>query len=383
MAKNEKQTINLEDVEKFGFVHSLNEDVTARTPHPEDAIFEGSAAALDAVKALAGVIANPSQITIKWDGYPALIFGKNPDGQLVVVDKYMFNKRVMLTSPQQWIEYDQQKNPNKMRTDLYQKLAVMWKGLDAVVTGQGYYWGDLLWSGHINPVSGNYVFKPNTVEYRIPIQSDIGQLIGNSVGGIVVHQYFGEFGGAPVMWNGEGLTNTKGGVTIIRPGMGIRFSLKDPVRLSRAANAAIQKYGTAVDDLFTTLPASTKGSIKTYFNKVITGQTNESLHDWMKGKISAKQYNILVGDDYSGALFGTNGDGKVHESAGYTGLKAIWNSVYAYKLNLAQQLESQVQGVQQFVDGQSGGEGFVFPSPHGLMKLVNRGQFSRALFAKM
>lgn len=383
MAQDEKQKINFEDVEKFGFVHSLNEDVTARTPHPEDSIFDGSSAALNAVQSMGGAIANPSQITIKWDGFPALIFGKNPDGNLVVVDKYMFNKRVMITSPQQWIEYDQQKNPNKMRNDLYQKLAVLWEGLDSVVTGQGYYWGDLLWAGQINPVSGNYIFKPNTVEYHIPIQSDVGKLIGGSVGGMVVHQYFSEFGGTPVLWNGEGLTNTKGGVTILRPSMGIRFTLKDPVRLSRAAMTAIQKYGTAVDDLFSTLPASTKGSIKTYFNKVITGQTNESLHDWMKGKISAKQYDILVGDDYTGALFTKDGSGKVHESAGYTGLKAIWNSVYTYKLNLVQQLNSQVQGIQQFVNGQTGGEGFVFPTPHGLMKLVNRGQFSRALFAKM
>ena len=382
MAENEKQKINLEDVEKFGFVHALNEDVTARTPHPEDAIFDGSAAALAAVTALGGVIANPSQITIKWDGYPALIFGRSPDGNLAVMDKYMFNKKVMLTSPQQWIEYDQQKNPNKMRTDLYQKLAVMWKGLDAVIQGEGFYWGDLLWAGHINPVSGTYNFKPNTVEYRIPIQSEIGKLIGSSVGGIVVHQYFSEFGGAPVLWNGKGLTNTKGGVAIIRPEMGIRFSLKDPVRLSRAAAAAVKKYGPSVDELFMSLPASTKGSIKTYFNKVITGQTTESLHDWMKGKVSLKQYNVLVGDDYSGVMFTKDGAGNVHESIGYTGLKAIWNAVYTYKLNLTMQLESQVQGVQQLVDGQPGGEGFVFPSPHGLMKLVNRGQFSRALFAK-
>ena len=110
--------------------------------------------------------------------------------------------------------------------------------------------------------------------------------------------------------------------------------------------------------------------------------TDQELHDWMKGNVSSKQYNALVGDDYTGSLFTTDGEGQVHESQGYAGLKAIWNSIYAYKLNLVQQLEQQVQGVQQSVNGQAGGEGFVFPSPDGLIKLVNRVQFSRALFNK-
>jgi Family of unknown function (DUF6267) len=382
MAQDEKEKINLSEVVKFGFVNSLNEDVTARTPHPEDSIFDGSAAALTALTALGGVIANPNKVTIKWDGYPALIFGRSPDGKLVVVDKYMFKKNIMATSPQQWIDYDQQKNPNNMRTDLYKKLAVMWRGLDAVVKGQGFFWGDLLWAGKPSAISGNFVFKPNTVEYRIPLQSDIGRLIASSNGGIVVHQHFSDFGGQPSLWDGEGLQNTTGGVAIINPSLGIKFTLNDPVQLSRGAASAVRKYGTAVDDLFVSIPAGTRAVLKTYFNKLITGQTTDNVQVWMKANASPTQYDSMVGDDYSGVLFSKNGEGETHESVGYTGLKAIWNSIYMYKLNLAKQLESQVQGVQQVVDGQSGGEGFVFPSQHGLFKLVNRGQFSKALFAQ-
>ena len=382
MAQDEKQKINLEEVEKFGFVNFLKEDITARTPHPEDSIFDGSAAAMAAVKSLGAVVANPANITIKWDGFPALIFGRNPDGQLAVMDKYMFDKNIMATSPQQWKDYDYKKNPNNMRPDLYQKLAVMWRGLDAVVKGQGYYWGDLLWSGRPSAVSGNFVFTPNVVEYHVPIQSDLGRQMANSVGGIVVHQHFDEFGGTPSEWDGNGLDNVSGGVTIIEPSMGLRFTLKEPVQLARAAAATVEKYGSTVDDFFMSLPASTKGSIKTYFNKLITRQTDENLHDWMRDNISPNQYTALVGDDYSGTMFSKDGEGNVHESVGYTGLKAIWNAIYIYKLNLVQQLDSQVNGVQQFVNGKPGGEGFVFPTGNGLMKLVNRGQFSRALFAK-
>jgi hypothetical protein len=367
---------------KFSFVKSLNEDTTDRTPHPEDSIFNGSTTAEQTVRSMGGIIANPAKVTIKWDGYPALIFGRTPEGQLAVMDKYMFEKRIMATSPQQWQEYDTQKPSGTMRPDLYAKLEILWPGLDAVTKGPGFYWGDLLWVGALTPVKGNYVFQPSTVEYKVPVNSTIGSLIKGSSGGIVVHQHFGELGGTATEWDGKGLVTVPGAVTVIKPGLGIRFNLKDPVQLSRGAAAAIQKFGPAVDDLFVGIPASTRASIKTYFNKKITAQTTEDLHVWMKHNISARQYNALVGDDYSGLLFQKNGEDDIQESPGYTGLKAIWNAIYAYKLNLAQQLESQVQGVTQSVSGQSGGEGFVFPSPHGLIKLVNRGQFSRALFNK-
>ena len=372
----------MEESPKFAFVKSLKEDTTGRTPHPEDSIFDGSNAAQIAVKSLGGVIANPANVTIKWDGFPALIFGRTPEGKLAIMDKYMFDKRILATSPQDWQEYDRTKPTGTMRPELYTKLAALWAGLDAVTKGEGFFWGDLLWAGSLNPVKGNYVFKPNTVEYHVPVQSGIGQTIKGGSGGIVVHQHFGELGGTASEWDGKGLVTVPGGVTIIKPSLGIRFSLRDPVSLSKAAQAAVDKYGTAVDDLFVNIPSSTKGIIKTYFNKRITCQTDQDLHDWMKGNVSGKQYSALVGDDYSGALFTTDGDGQVHESTGYAGLKAIWNAIYAYKLNLVQQLEQQVQGVQQSVNGQAGGEGFVFPTPHGLLKLVNRGQFSRALFNK-
>lgn len=367
---------------KFEFVNFLTEAITGRTPHPEDSIFAGSVAAADAIKSLGSVIANPANVTIKWDGFPALIFGRTPEGRIAIMDKYMFDKRVLATSPQDWINYDASKANPSNRADLYKKLEFFYAGLDKVVTGSGFYWGDLLWAGQLQPVNGMYVFKPNTVEYAVPIQSDIGKLIQNSIGGIVVHQQFSELGGEPSAWNGNGLQNVKGGIAIITPGMGIKFKLKEPVQQSKAASSALNKFGGVVDDLLAVMPGSTKQSIQTYFNKKITGQTTQELHDWMKTNVSAKQYNQLVGDDYSGIMFVKDASGEVSESPGYTGLKAIFNAIYAYKMALVQQLESQVSGVQQSVNGQPGGEGFVFPTPTGLVKLVNRGQFSAANFNK-
>jgi len=365
------------------FIQSLNETITGRTPHPEDAIFISSAAAAQQIQSLKSVIANPSGLTIKWDGYPAIIFGRMPDGRLGMADKYMFDRGTLVTSPEEWQNYDAQKASGGLRGTLYDAAAALWPGLNVAVEGPGYYWADLMYAGKLQPQKGVYAFKPNLVEYQVDVNSPLGKIIGNSVGGVVVHQYFKDVGAPPVQWNGKGLKNINNGVAIISPTAGNTFTLKTPVQLERAAESAVKKYGGAVDELLATLPQTTRDKIKTYFNKFITGQTNQPLHDWLQTQISAKQYNILVGPEFTGTLFQQSKNGEIVESLGYSGLKEIWNSIYAYKQNLAKQLAAQVTGIKEFVNGQPAGEGFIFPTASGLVKIVDRQVFSAANFAKM
>ena len=138
----------------------------------------------------------------------------------------------------------------------------------------------------------------------------------------------------------------------------------------------------SVDQLLGSLPQSTRDRIKTYFNKRITGQTTQELHDWLQANVSKKQYDVLVGENFDGLLFAPTPDGEISESVAYTGLKQIWNSIYNYKQNLARQLEQQVQNVEEYVNGMPAGEGFVYPSTAGLVKIVDRTKFSAANFAK-
>ena len=98
--------------------------------------------------------------------------------------------------------------------------------------------------------------------------------------------------------------------------------------------------------------------------------------------MSQKQYQALAGDDQTGTLFAQDQQGQIVESPGYAGLKAIWNSIYAFKQSLAKQLAPQVQGIEEYVNNQPAGEGFVFPTPSGLVKIVDREVFSAANFAK-
>jgi hypothetical protein len=350
------------------FIRTLLEaDASPRIPHPEDSIFSGSANAANYLGALQEVIANPGEISIKWDGGIALIFGNNAAGEFVISDKYMAPKGVYPTSPEGWVKYDQDRGAN--RADLYAKIAMIWNGLrDDVGNTPGLFKGDLMHSGKLPVQNGMYVFSPTTVEYRVPVKSAMGQLIGNKVGIVAVHQH----AGAP--WDGKSGLSNAGNVAILSPTAGIKFKLNEPVQLVTQANRTISQNGRAADDFLAGLDGVAKTALQKYFNHKITGQTSEDLPAWLQHNVSGKQYKTLIGDGEAGYMF-------IHLQ-GFEALKSIWNSMYQLKNNLVQQLEPQVQGFQQWTGGQQSGEGFVFPSSIGLIKLVNRGVFGQAHFNK-
>lgn len=365
-------------------LHSiLNEATDPRTPHPEDSIFNGVKAAQEALRSIGYIIDNPETLTIKWDGKPALIFGYGQDGQFSVMDKYMYDARYFAKSPQDWMAYDQQKASGKTRDDLYKRIANIWDGLKYAAQGStGYFWGDLLWSELLKPVNNQYVFEPNTVTYTVPVDSNLGKRIAGKTGGVVVHQYFSDVGSQPQQWNGKGL-RLDGPVLILTPSAGIKFKLNKPESLASDAVSALNNTA-GVDEFLNGLSNVARAAIKTYMNKFITRQTTQNLEDWLATNVSSKQYNFLT--QPSEQLV----NNKTVQVPGYlvknkkqlNQVFKIWNTINNLKNNLVSQLEQQVQGLQQHTKGVSGGEGFVFNTPSGLVKLVNRGHFSAANFAK-
>jgi hypothetical protein len=349
------------------FINTLFEAAASpRIPHPEDAIFDGGMEAKRYIDALKNVIANPGGISVKWDGGIALVFGYDPNGEFFINDKYM-PAGFYAHSPADWEHYDTQVKKSKTaRSDLYPKLGELWEGLQKSVTAKGTFKGDLMWTGQLQPVQGKFVFKPTTVEYHVPVKSPLGSIIAGRVAGIVVHQY----NGAP--WDGKtGLANNSN-VAIISPTAGIKFTLNEPTQLVAAAEKA-KAMIPAAEQFLMGMDKTSQAAIKMYFNKKITAQTKDELTAWIAANSNPSQQKKLLGDQ----------DGYLYQNAqGYDALRAVWNAVYALKVNLAQQLEQQVQGFEQWTGGQKAGEGFVVNTPDGLVKLVNRGVFGAAHFNK-
>lgn len=344
----------------------LEATASPRIPHPEDSIFDGSSNAAAYVQALKTIAANPKGITIKWDGGIALIFGIDPNGRFFINDKYMPDA-YFAHSPADWEKYDTQiKKSRTARPDLYDKLAVFWNGLKQLVSqAPGVYKGDLMFAHQLDPVNNEFVFKPVTVEYRVPVNSPLGQLIAGRQALIVAHQFNN------ATWAGKPMSNSI--VSVISPGMGINFQVKQPTSLITTAEKTVSTLGNAADQFRAGMPKTYSDLLQRYLNQKITKQTSDDLSNWLISNSKPAQLKFLLGDNQNGYLY--------QNKTGLDALFAIWNAISALKENLAQQLETQVTGVKQLVNGQPQGEGFVYPSKQGLVKLVQRSRFGAAHFA--
>ena len=129
---------------------SVLQEAKGHLDHPEDLIFlDSEAGARRAVQSIEKTIQQPNTVTIKWDGYPALIFGRGKDGKFSIMDKHMFNKKDgtgrQVFSSKDFRAYDEARGVN--RGDLYNLIDKIWPGLETADRGSlGYYWGDLLFS---------------------------------------------------------------------------------------------------------------------------------------------------------------------------------------------------------------------------------------------
>lgn len=181
---------------KEGFTHSA---------HLEDLILnlgsEGTLIAIKALKDFKDTFAGKSNakninLSIKWDGAPAVVFGTDPvTGKFFVGSKNAFSKtnpKVAFTHK----DIDKQYNAGPA-SKLHDALDYL-KG----ITPKGkVYQGDFLYSqselkyADINGEK-NVIMHPNTIVYSAPVDSDIGKKIINSKIGIVVHT---EYTGGPTI----------------------------------------------------------------------------------------------------------------------------------------------------------------------------------------
>ena len=359
---------------------SLNED-KGHLDHPEDMIFlGGSAGANQALQAAIATAKNPNTVTIKWDGYPALIFGRNNAGKFSIMDKHMFNKKDgtgrQVFSPQQFVEYDKARGVE--RTSLWPIISAIWSGLEKASAGsKGYYWGDLLFAQPLTVQNGSYVFKanPNGITYHVDANSELGKLIGGEQAGIAVHQYIDPNALSTddaVTLNGTiGKLQNNSNVAIVPSKMPNTPKIKINSSLVKNVQNAISKYGREVDEMMNNAPQArnTFNQLFTvYINKkIVAGDLNNLLAGFMQfveGRPMTERMKAKIIDYFQ------------NNQEALAGAFTIWAEMYTLKMDIVSQLNkaaeaSPVQGYLQ--DGTNTHEGFV---ANGL-KFVDRMGFSR------
>ena len=156
--------------------------------HIEDEILnngvEGGRAAIRFIMSLRDMLAGESKssvnMTVKWDGAPAIFVGIDPsDGQFFVAKKSVFNKNPILYKKQSDIDVSGYLGEVfKTALSEFSKLGI-----------KGVLQGDLLYtkSNLESNIDDHWTFQPNTIVYAVPKDSDIGKQIAKSKIGIVWH----------------------------------------------------------------------------------------------------------------------------------------------------------------------------------------------------
>ena len=357
----------------------INED-KGHLDHPEDLIFlRGVQGANQAIQAMADTVSNPDKVTIKWDGYPALIFGRNSNGKFSILDKHMFNKKDgsgrQVFSPEQFAQYDQARGVN--RSDLHQLIAQIWPGLSKSDRSKGYYWGDLLFSKPLVEQNGLYTFKanPNGITYTVDANSDLGKFLDGKNSGIVVHGFIPPAAlttdqSTPLDGTIGSLKNNSD-VAILPAKMPITPNLKLNATLFKRAQSAIQKYGQAVEQLMSTAPQARNTFnqlFTTYINKrIVAGDLNDLYAGFIE-YVNSRPMTDKMREKINQHL--------AANKAGLVGAFTIWVAIYNLKMNIVDQLNkaAKTAPVKGYLDdGTQTQEGFV---SHGL-KFVDRMGFSR------
>jgi hypothetical protein len=358
--------------------------------HPEDLIItSGSKGAQRVVQELISLQKDPKTVTVKWDGFPAVVFGRDDQGQLVFADKHMYDKVAKGKMEFMTIRaYDEGRGAN--RNDLWEKESILRPALERIVP-QGtdfFYMGDLMWTGTPPTDNGYFVFKPNTVEYRVKIEGELGETIGASVGGIAVHTYIPGLGQGDTPLVGLKGLKEKQGVTFMVGEMRDKPIVKINPNLIKETQNIIAANGPAVDKFIDELTAMKGKSVITAMGPFITSMLEENdisneivprFLEFVRGRLSEGAAQKMLGTNRDGWLYQEDGGGP-----GLLGIWTMWAAVTELKTHIKQQIDSQQQGSEiiAITDGVNAHEGYVFGGGKDKLKLIDRLGFSRANFAK-
>ena len=177
---------------KFG--QYLAEEKNTHMTHIEDqVIYGGVSGARDAILALrslrdmlSGNAPGARDVTVKWDGAPAVFCGIDPtDGKFFVAKKGIFNKNPKVYKTNSDIDNDIPNADlnNKMKIALAELSKL---GIKGVVQGDIMFTSDDLKKETIDGES--YItFHPNTIVYAVPMASDEAMRIRSARIGVVFH----------------------------------------------------------------------------------------------------------------------------------------------------------------------------------------------------
>ena len=393
-------------------IRDLTESKNLHMEHLEDSVFnEGSAGVKDAINfanAVADMLDGSSStginVTVKWDGAPAVFCGINPDnGKFFVGSKSIFNKTPKINYTNADIDENHGHAPG-----LSSKLKVALKYLKGLGI-KDVLQGDIMFTDDVSTEDVNgescYVFTPNTITYAVPVKSKLGKKIKAAKIGVVFHTKYsgssmdsmsasfnpsvGSLGKSKDVWYQDADFQDTSGTATFTKSERSQFDT-----LMKEVSSDYNKSSKLIDQLYRDpFYQSVKliDQIKILTNRQVRGGSTQltvkdlidHLNDtYNKGRLKKKtNKRTKKDDDHYRTIGRIKRDSRSLEAA-----FRLHDSLTRLKILLIRKLE-QVKGIGTFIKR---GNGFDVTAPEGFvavdrvrnkaLKLVDRLEFSRANF---
>jgi Family of unknown function (DUF6267) len=347
----------------------------ARIDHPEDLVITaGSRGAGLAIDVLEQAGKNPAKMSVKPDGKPAIKWGKDSGG-FAMGDKYM---NPLPHSPEELAKLLQSRKGDS-RDELAAMYAQLWPLFEASVGNiNGYLFGDLMYSSTPEVDGTDFVFQPNTVEYRVAVNSNLGKRMARSQAGIVVHTFLplgstvGKHISDPSAVPG---LNLNGPLLIMADSIPAGSKIATP-NLSKL-KSAISANSQAIDSFLDASALTTKkikGMIPMMIKYVNERVRSRSFDGMAAGFIK------YVDTAASGKMAEAIKQHIAENQNGYTAIWAIFQGLAAAKNAIVNQLDSTQGELRGSIGNEAGQEGYLVHTRNGPVKLVNRFKFSATHF---
>lgn len=325
--------------------------------HLEDLVFvDGSDGAQRAADILEKLGSDNADIAIKWDGNPTVYWGRDPNGEFVLVGKNGWGKNKS-TSPEELKNFVTSTGKGEdWREKFGNDMAEIFRVMKSATPEdfRGYVFGDLLYhpGKPYKETNSKIQFTPNLVTYTVDKNSKLGQRIANSSVGIAAHGKYEEFGdkaGQPI----SDVEQLNGNGAVV---LGQTYVTHQPKIDTKEVNEirAVAKQNASVIDNFLEPRqglSDMKNIIYTYVNQMSRSQNLKNLEnnffEWLaNSKVSANKQEKI----------------KAMAEENPKALPAIFGlvkKIMAAKDHIIDQLDSAEADVTATTKGEKGGEGYV------------------------
>ena len=396
----------------FSFKGFFTKEKNTHLEHVEDDIInrgsKGGENAINFLKSIRNMLAGSSgkkvNMSVKWDGAPAIICGINPENdQFFVGTKAVFN-----VNPK--INYTTSDIRRNHGGDLADKLTIALRELKKLNIS-GILQGDFLFSKSdlkTATIDGESMitFTPNTITYAVPVDSDIGKKIKRARMGIVFHtSYSGKT--MKDLKAGFGTVSGRSGISSVFLADAAYKDVSGSAKLTKAelstfnarlrmAEGSLSKAGPMLDTMNKSDSLSVGFRLKTFFNhyirntqgnmakvKTLVEMFREYYENFLKAEIDSRKtdsgkqkYRDLLKTNLR--FIDRNKQSLYFAIASHVTLQNAKNFLVS-KL-------SEIQSIGHFLRTPNGykvtaPEGFVaVDKTAGAVKLVDRLEFSRANF---